>query len=174
MSVRLVGDLVFTFVILAVIVASLSVTFGWPYSARLVPWAIGVPATLLCLFLLARGIWQMARGTAPHEIAKVMDIQRDQGIPTTVFAARASAMFGWILGFAGAAWLVGFLPAVPVFIFLYVVLQGRESWWMALALSAGMFAVMAGVFHFILHVAWMRGQFNEPQRAIISFLNQLY
>jgi hypothetical protein len=174
MSVRLVGDLVFTLVILTVIVASLSVTFGWPYSARLVPWAIGVPATLLCLFLLARGIWRMARGTAPHEIAKVMDIQRDQGIPTAVFAARASAMFAWVFGFAGAAWLIGFLPAVPIFVFLYILLQGGERWWTAISLSAGMFAVMASVFHFILHVAWMRGQYNELQRQIIGLLNQLY
>jgi sulfite exporter TauE/SafE len=173
-SVRFVGDLVFTFALLVVIVAGLSHTLDWPYGARLIPIAIGVPAALLCVALLAVGLWKLSRGTIGEESVRMMDIKRDEGIPADVFATRATTMFVWVLGFAAAIWLFGFLPVVPLYIFLYLVVQAGERWWSAALYGAGMFAFMAGLFHFVLHVAWMRGQFNEPQRLILSLLNQLY
>jgi hypothetical protein len=172
-SIRLVGDLVFTLVLLTIIVAAMVAALDWPYSARLAPLAVGVPAALLCLMLALRGAWRVMTGAAPEENRRVMDLRADRTIDPRVFAVRASLMFAWIFGFAAAIWLVGFVPSVPVFVFLYMLLQAKEKWWSALLYGAGMFAFMVLVFHVILHVAWMRGQFPWLQRLILSYLNQL-
>lgn len=172
-GMRAIGDLAFTVVILAIIVTSMVVTWNWPYSARLMPLAVGLPAALLCLALVVRGGWRVFHGTAPDENEQLMDLRADRDLDADVFAGRAAAMFGWVFGFAFVVWLVGFLPGVPVFVFVYVLLQAREKWWVALLYSAGMFAFMVIVFHLILHVAWMRGQFPWLQRLILNSLNQL-
>lgn len=174
MSIRLIGDLVFTLVLLTIIVAAMVAALDWPYSARLAPLAVGVPAAVLCLALAVRAIWHVIKGSAPEENKRIMDLRADRDIDADVFAVRASLMFAWIFGFAAAIWLVGFVPSVPVFVFLYMLLQAREKWWVALLYSAGMFAFMVIVFHVILHVAWLRGQFPGPQRLILSTVNQLF
>jgi len=173
-GVRAAGDLAFTVAILVIVAASMIATWDWPYAARLMPLAVGVPAALLSLALVVRGIWRLVHGVAPQESDRVMDLRADRDLDNDVFAARAAAMFAWVFGFAVLIWLVGFLSGVPLFVFLYVLLQAREKWWVALFYSAGMFLFMAVVFHYILHVSWMRGQFNGLQRLMLGLLNQLY
>ena len=172
-GMRAIGDLAFTLVILAIIVASMVATWNWPYAARLMPLAVGLPAALLSLALVVRGLWRIGHGIAPEENDRVMDLRADRDLDSDVFAARAAAMFAWVFGFAAAIWVIGFLPAVPLFVFLYVLLQAKEKWWAAVLYSVGMFAFMILVFHLILHVSWMRGQFAGLQRLILSSLNQL-
>lgn len=174
LGIRTIGDFLFTVVILAVVVASMIATVNWPYSARLMPLAVGLPAGLLCLALVIRGLWRLAYGVSPEDSDRVMDLRADRTLPSDVFAARAATMFAWVFGFALIVWLFGFLPGIPAFVFLYVLVEAREKWWVALLYSAGMFAFMVVVFHLILHVAWMRGQFPGLQRLILSTLNQLF
>lgn len=172
-GIRAIGDLIFTAVILAVVGASLVATLNWPYSARLMPLAVGLPAALLCLALVARGLWRVGYGIRPGEDDRVMDLRADRTLPSDVFARRAAAMFAWVFSLALGVWLFGFLPSVPVFVFLYILLQAGEKWSVALLSSAGIFAFMVLVFHVILHVAWLRGQFPWPQKVILTYLNQL-
>jgi hypothetical protein len=172
-NVRAIGDFLFTATIVVVIAVALWASLTWPYEARLLPWIIGVPTIVLCLLtlaLVARRIWSLE----PEEQVQLLDIQADRDLPGTIVAIRATAMFGWVLGFFGAIWLVGFLPSVPLFIFLYLVVQGREKWWVALVVSVAMSAFMIGVFHFVLRVAWLRGQFPELQRLMLDWINRLF
>jgi hypothetical protein len=173
-NVRAIGDFLFTSAIVAVIAWAMWAALAFPYEARLLPWVIGLPAALLCLVVLVLIAPRILSEPDSEEQARLLDIQADRDIPGSLVAIRAAALFGWVFGFFAAVWLVGFLPSVPLFVFLYLVIQGRERWWVALTVSVATSAFMIGVFHLILRVAWLRGQFPEPQRLLLDWVNRLF
>lgn len=167
------GGIAFTSVILLVILAALAEATGWPYEARLLPWILGVPAAVLCLVLLARDVVRLVRGSPPQENVRIMDIQTDSDLPLAVVARRAGVMFAWLFGLFAAIWLVGFLIAIPVFVFLYLLLQGREKLRVCLIASVSMLVFMVVVFHHLLRVSWLHGAFPQPQEIVMEWLSLL-
>ena len=68
--------------------------------------------------------------------------------------ARVAA---WMLAFFAAIALLGFMVAVPLFLFLYLKLQGGEGWAMSIGLTAGVFAAFYGLFDALLHLPFPAG-----------------
>jgi hypothetical protein len=52
---------------------------------------------------------------------------------------------------------VGFLLAVPLFVFLYLRLAGKEGWILTLSLTAVSWLFMEGVFNRLLHLPFSQG-----------------
>lgn len=167
------GNIAFTLVILSVIVWALLETRAWPYEARILPWVIGTPAAALCLAIIVVDAWGVWRPRKTKSKVMLMDVQVDQDLPLGILARRAAIMFGWILGFFAVTLLIGFLISVPLFVFLYLVVQGEERWWVAATASVCMFVFSVGVFHFVIHVTWLRGVIPWPQQRMIELLNML-
>ena len=63
----------------------------------------------------------------------------------------------WMLGFFAAIALLGFPIAVPLFLFLYLKVQGGEGWMLSTVLTAGVFAVFYGLFDRLLHLPFPQG-----------------
>jgi hypothetical protein len=59
----------------------------------------------------------------------------------------------WLWALFLAIHLIGFLAALPLFVFLYVKLYGG-SWPTTLILSGGTWAFLYGIFEQVLHVPW--------------------
>lgn len=172
-AIGAVGGIVFTAFILAVIVVAMAVTADWPYEARLLPRVIGVPAALLCVALLALDVARLVRGGPQKARAQIMDMQADTDMPLPEVAQRAGAMFGWVFGLFAAVWLVGFLITIPVFIFLYLMVQGKESVRTSIIAGVAMLLFTVVTFHFLLRVSWLPGVFPLPQEYVIEWLNAL-
>jgi hypothetical protein len=168
------GGIAFTSVILVVILFALVEATDWPYEARLLPWILGVPTAILCLVLLVRDSVRLARGTVPQENVRIMDIQTDDDIPLAVVVRRATTMFAWLFGLFAAIWLVGFLITIPAFIFLYLLVQGREPLRLCIVASVSMLAFTVVVFHHLLRVQWLRGVFPYPQEVVMEWLSRLF
>ena len=168
-----IGSVVFTACILTVIVIALAAAADWPREARLLPWVIGVPAAAMCLAVLTLDIVRLRRGGPAKARAMIMDVQSDADMPLPDVARRAAAMFAWVFGLFAAVWLIGFLIAIPVFIFLYLRLQGGESLRTALVASVAMLTFTVVTFHFLLRVSWLPGVFPLPQEYMIEWLNAL-
>jgi hypothetical protein len=173
-NIGVVGNIAFTCVILAVISWALLEARTWPYEARILPLIIGTPAAALCLAIIAQDLWNLWRPKEARSKAMLMDIQVDQDQPLGIVVRRATMMFAWVFGFFGVTWLLGFLISVPLFVFLYLLVQGGERWWVAAIASVSMFVFTVGVFHFVIHVSWIRGAIPGPQREMIELLNKLY
>ena len=62
-----------------------------------------------------------------------------------------------MLGFFAAIALLGFPVAVPLFLLLYLRLQGGEGWVLSLLLTAGVFAAFYGLFDRLLHLPFPQG-----------------
>ncbi len=78
-------------------------------------------------------------------------------IPPAVLATRTAAAFGWILGFPLAIWLLGFTTGGVLCTFLALKIGSRERWPISLAITAGAWAFVYGVFVEALHVPFPPG-----------------
>ncbi|MQA87938.1 MAG: hypothetical protein GEV03_25760 [Streptosporangiales bacterium] len=151
-SVRKVDGIVFDLVLLAfvgtlVAVALVSLDPG----ARLVPLIIGVPTVIglaiqlvLDLFpgLRRRPLRRPAEGEEAEEAA---DHAPQRGKRELVFAA-------WIVGFVALTAVAGMLVSVPIALFFFFRVLGREGWVLSLLLTAGAWIFLYGLFGVVLGV----------------------
>jgi hypothetical protein len=122
---------------------------AWPWKAALFPIVIGVP--LFCL-AAAEALWTLF-GSSPQP-GEARDFQLSIGNDTV---RRTLVAAGWIFGFFAAVVLLGFPVAVPLFVFLYLKLQGRESWVVSIAMTAAVSGVFYGLFDLMLHLPFPAG-----------------
>ena len=136
---------------IAVMLASGYAVFAattWPWKAALFPLVIGIP--LFCLAAVEL-LWNFL-GKEHHRDAMEVTLSTDAGAQRRV--ARVAA---WMLAFFAAIALLGFPIAVPLFVFLYLKLQGGEGWVMSIGLTLGVFAVFYGLFDALLHLPFPAG-----------------
>ena len=127
----------------------------WPLKARLFPLAIGIP--LFCL-AGAEALWSLfgsAQDGGMHDLAPSEDVPREIALRRTALAAA------WILGFFAAILLLGFPVAVPLFVFLYLVLQGAERWLFSAIFGSAVWAAFYGLFDVLLHLPFPAGWLQE-------------
>lgn len=123
---------------------------AWPWKAALFPLVIGIP--LFCL-AAAEALWTLF-GAAPVQEGQAKDFQLSIGSQS----ARRTAVAGaWILGFFAAIVLLGFPIAVPLFVFLYLRLQGRESWRVCVLMTGAIWGIFYGLFDALLHLPFPAG-----------------
>ena len=122
---------------------------AWPWKAALFPLVIGIP-----LFCLAAGeaLWTLFGSPPASEEAR--DFQLSIGKDTL---RRTLVASGWILAFFAAIVLLGFPIAIPLFVFLYLKLQGREGWVVSIVMTAAVWGVFYGLFDLLLHLPFPAG-----------------
>ena len=123
----------------------------WPWKAALFPIAIGIP--VFCL-AAAEVAWILFGST---DAERAMDFKMSEDVPPRVAALRTAGVVAWMAGFFGAIALIGFPLAVPLFVFLYLRLQGRESWVFSLVFSAVVWGFFYGLFEKLLSVPFPAG-----------------
>lgn len=159
----------------ALVVVSLStavaVAWGWPYRARLLPLAIGIPTLGLASLQLLRALYGMLHpSSGVGASALVIDIPVDRSIPTATMVRRAADAFAWVFGLLLAIVLFGFLVAVPVFVFAYLLLRAREQLRQVLIGGALVTALLFGVFEWLLRVPWPRPVFPILQELALRLV----
>ena len=129
---------------------------AWPWKAALFPLVIGIPLFALAA---AEALWTLlGRAATTSEIEVTL---------TTAPAARRRVLVvaAWILGFFAAVVLLGFPIAVPLFLFLYLKLQGGEGWVISIAVTVAVTAAFYGLFDALLHLPFPAGWLSELLRA---------
>ncbi len=110
------------------------------WDTRLFPWAIGIPALALAVRQLLAD-WRSAGTNAePGEATRyvgVLDIPVDRSIPPEEMFRHTVRTAYWILTFACGIWFLGFLIAIPLFIFFYLISEANAGKFSA-AIVAGL------------------------------------
>lgn len=132
---------------------TLYASLHWPFRTGLFPRVIGVPLLLLALAEMALS----AFGTEKEEKGHAVDFELTTDVDPAIARKRTLAIFSWILGFLALIPLVGFPVAVPLFVFLYLKLAGKEGWVLTLVLTAVSWLFMAGLFDRLLHLPFPQG-----------------
>lgn len=129
--------------------------WAWPWKASLFPIAIGVP-----VFCLAAGeaLWVLF-GRIDHgsERGATKDFQVAEHVPEDVALRRTGIAIAWILGFLAAIVLLGFPVAVPLFVFLYLKVQGKEGWVFSIVFTLAVWGLFYGLFDRLLHLPFPDG-----------------
>jgi hypothetical protein len=126
--------------------------WSWPEKTRLFPLVIAIP--LFCL-AVAELVWSLARSS--EQRGDVRDFQFAHGLPQDEARKRTALAAAWIVGFFAAVVLLGFPLAVPLFVFLYLKLEARESWALCAVFAAVVSAVFYGLFDRMLHLPFPQG-----------------
>jgi putative tricarboxylic transport membrane protein len=125
--------------------------WSWPAKAALFPLVISIP-----LFLLgaAEVLWVLF-GSAPQAAAS--DFKLAEHLPKDVALRRTAFAVGWIIAFLAAIVLFGFGIAVPLFVFVYLKVQGKAGWIFSAVFTAAVWGFFYGLFDLLLHLPFPDG-----------------
>jgi TctA family transporter len=129
-------------------------TFG--ARAGLFPWAVIVPG-------LALAVVQLVRDATGRRDPEGDPAYRKPGIPAALARRRTAEIAAWIVGMLLAIWLIGFAGATLLVTLLYLRIGAGERWPISLAVSAGGFLVVYGLFQRALGVPF-------PPGALVAWL----
>ena len=119
------------------------VAFTFPGEARFLPLVIGIPGLVLCIAQLLIEL----RGKPDP----------DEKVHTSEDRIAELKMFGWFFAFIAGIILFGFPYAGPVLVLLYLHFSWGEKWYVSLGAAAFAFAVLHGLFDYVLGLPLFEG-----------------
>ena len=143
---------------LAIFLVAAMMGWEWPYIARLMPvYVAAIPGILLVFVQLYRDAtdWEgrRGRGEGGIEMDEVYDVKLDKKIEIR----RTLVFFAWFIGGALGIWLLGIVISLPLLGFLYTLIEGREKWSTSLIVAACVYALVWGLFEYMLDTRWPPG-----------------
>ena len=134
----------------------------WRFEARVVPITVGL--FTLGVFILSFGYRFIAPGPAgagagdgdPAQAnAGRMDISEDfAGMDKGQVVRRSAVLAAWFALLVGLIALVGLIPASVVFVFAFMLFDGKFSWVMSAIVAASLGLFMYVVFDQMLSLPW--------------------
>ena len=140
------GKIAVSAIMLAIFAAMVAMATAYPADSRFLPFVIGIPGTILCAIQLAIEI-RAARREAGRRLTG------DERARLRV----AGSLFGWLVLFMVAILLLGFLYAMPLVLFGFLLLQQKESLKLSAALAAGGLVGMWLIFDVMLRLPLHEG-----------------
>jgi hypothetical protein len=84
-----------------------------------------------------------------------MDLESDTDhVPVHQIAVRALLFFGWLLAFMGSMAVIGLIPTVPLFVIMYMRLEGPERWSIIVPYAVLLTVFIWIVFDQLLTIPW--------------------
>lgn len=132
---------------------ALYASWSWPFRTALFPRVIALPILFLALTEWALSVWSSEKEREGHAV----DFQLTETVEPALARKRTIAIIIWTLGFLVLILLVGFPLAVPIFVFAYLKIAGREPWTLTIVLTAVSWLSMEGLFNRFLHIPFPEG-----------------
>ena len=156
----------------------------WNFNAKIVPVIVGTAALIFTSIALANEVWRKpelvaagGHGSMKDEAKSQvgerihMDLESDTGhLPKHTVAIRGLIFFGWLLAFMGSMAVIGLIPTVPLFVVLYMRLEGPEPWRLVIPQAAGLTVFIWFVFDQLLTIPWPQtivGQAFPALKALV-------
>ena len=147
----------FTLFLIVIFVGAIWWGWEWPYIAKLMPvYVAALPGLALALLQLYRDAtaWEARQARSG---AIEMDETHDVSVDKQTEIRRTLAFFGWFIGGALGIWLIGIVYSLPLLVFAYALIDGRESLQTSLIMGACAYALIWGLFEYTLEMRWPPG-----------------
>jgi hypothetical protein len=148
----------FTLFLTALFLAAIWWGWEWPYIAKLMPiYVAAIPGLVLALLQIGREIsgWEKRREKDVHGIE--MDETHKSLMDKKTELRRTLAFFAWFIGGAAGIWLLGIVITLPLLVFLYMLVEGRERFVPTFAMTAFTYGLIWGLFEYTLEMRWPPG-----------------
>ena len=136
---------------------------AWQFNAKIVPVIVGWLAVAFAVMGLAGSVFLRrvpAVAPAPGEAhtgpqAIHMDLESDTGhLPLRTILIRASIFFGWMIGFMASMATIGLIPTVPLFVVMFMRIEGYEPWRIVIPQAACLTLFIYVLFDRLLLIPW--------------------
>jgi hypothetical protein len=145
------------FFFLCVFLVAIRSGWEWPYIAKLMPvYVAAVPGLIFCLVQLYRDVTDSGQSKGPSagiEMDEVFEVKIDPRTATV----RTVVFFFWFAGGALGIWLLGIVIALPLLVFLYSLIDGKEKWTTAIILGVCTYGIVWGLFEYMMEMRWPPG-----------------
>jgi putative tricarboxylic transport membrane protein len=175
-KLRISASAAFTVGIIVFIVVAILLSSDWPAAAKPVPLTacyMALTAATLNLVNELFGKEQAVVAGVDGGVATGAHAGTDMGMPDAAVRRGAAIYFLWLGGLMGLIALIGFIPAIVVFIFVYMHFGFKEKAGSS-AIYAGATALLCwGLFHKLLAVAWPQSVLGDAfpaLRATLGFI----
>jgi hypothetical protein len=148
----------FTFFVGAIFLGAVWWGWEWPYIAKLMPiYVAAIPGLILTLVQIGREAtgWEQRRENRSTSIE--MDDTYKAGSDKKTELRRTLIFFAWFIGGAAGIWLLGIVVTLPLLVFLYMLVEGKEKLVLALAMTACTYGIISGLFEYTLAMRWPPG-----------------
>lgn len=146
----------FALFLLVVFCVAIVSGWGWPDIAKIMPvYVAAIPGLIMILIQIYRDAtgWE-----ASHKAASMdMDESGADNLDAATARARTLGFFAWFIGGALGIWLIGIVYALPLLVFLYALLQGKEKWITSLMIGGCAYLMIWGLFEYMLETRWPSG-----------------
>jgi TctA family transporter len=145
-GLRFNWETIFSLFIIIVFICALWQSRRFNFRAGLFPWAVGFPVLALTIIQFIMDLigeeGERRDGFLPHA---------GQELPPHIINRRTANIFGWVVGYFVAIWLLGFSFGVPLCTFIQLKIGYREKWALSLILTVFSWAFIYGLFDRVLH-----------------------
>ncbi|GAB6153811.1 hypothetical protein JCM17380_25610 [Desulfosporosinus burensis] len=150
MKMRINGAVVFNIFLVLVFAAVIIVSLGYSYRARLTPLVIGIPGLLVTVITL---VFELRKSMIKQDPSAV-----DQSAAATEKSKNKEKVrkeiiaFSWLTGLFLLIYVVGFIIAIPIYLFLYLKIKSQEKLVFSGLFSLISWGALYGFFGLILHI----------------------
>ena len=137
---------------------------SWNFSAKIVPMIVGSIGFAFVAISLLNEVSRREDNVAPdmrkaakNEVEQKihMDLESDTGhLPIATVAKRGVIFFGWLLAFMASMATIGLIPTVPLFVILYMRLEGPEPWKIVVPQAVLLTVFIWFLFDQLLTIPW--------------------
>lgn len=172
-GVRLTASGMVTVAVIAAILFGLATSTEWQPEAKIVPYTAAYAALIAAVLNLIMEVLGSGRSAAnpDNPVADSTSVESDLDTPTVL--RRAGSYFLWLVGLLVLIWLLGFLPAMFVFVIAYMNFGFGERAWRSGIYAAVLVIVSWLIFDRGLHVPWppsVLGDMVPALRTATGFL----
>ncbi len=148
----------FTLFLVAVFSGAVLVGWGWPNIAKIMPvYVAAIPGLVLALFQLFRDATRRDGRQTPGGGGLDMDEVYAVKLDESVELRRTVTFFAWFIGGALGIWLLGIVISLPLLVFLYALIEGREKWSTSALMATCAYLLIWGLFEYLLNTRWPSG-----------------
>ena len=155
---------VFPAFLIVIFVTMLAEAMTWNFYARIIPMIVGGGAVFFCSLSLANDLFKgevhkarSAEAARKGEVEEKMHMDIGSNIthlPPSTIILRGVFFFGWMVFFLTSMALIGLIPTVPIFIVLFMRIEGKEPWSITLPMAIFMTLFIYFLFDWLLAIPW--------------------
>lgn len=140
----------FTLALLIMLVAAVLLALRWPLRASILILLLGGAGAIVLGVQLYKEVFTR---NPSEDQGSGMDVSAGEGQKGREASRRTMAIWAWLIVLSLGIWLIGFRAAIPIFAFLYSLLNGGRWYW-SLFIGFLSFAILYGVFELVIRAPW--------------------